>query len=110
MLYAGITSRHYPGVAYYISLWYPRSERAMRFAIFFSAATVAGLFVMLLLSHTSKPVQQVPLVVSLRKFLFMFSTSKSQLIIIPTRAMVSREWKGKYLTYTFVFLGALISL
>jgi MFS family permease len=32
----------FPGVTYYISLWYPRAERSMRIAIFFSAATVAG--------------------------------------------------------------------
>ncbi|KAG6335259.1 hypothetical protein ID866_3834 [Astraeus odoratus] len=34
----------FPGVTYYISLWYPRVERSMRIAIFFSAATVAGAF------------------------------------------------------------------
>ncbi|KIK98464.1 hypothetical protein PAXRUDRAFT_31147 [Paxillus rubicundulus Ve08.2h10] len=34
----------FPGVTYYISLWYPRAERSMRIAIFFSAATVAGAF------------------------------------------------------------------
>jgi MFS family permease len=34
----------FPGVTYYISLWYPRSEQATRVAIFFSAATVAGAF------------------------------------------------------------------
>jgi sugar phosphate permease len=34
----------FPGVTYYISLWYPRGERSMRIAIFFSAATVAGAF------------------------------------------------------------------
>ncbi|KIM83272.1 hypothetical protein PILCRDRAFT_819517 [Piloderma croceum F 1598] len=34
----------FAGVTYYISLWYPRSERAMRVAIFFSAASVAGAF------------------------------------------------------------------
>ncbi|KAF7966480.1 hypothetical protein HWV62_38164 [Athelia sp. TMB] len=34
----------FPGVTYYISLWYPRSEQAKRVAIFFSAATVAGAF------------------------------------------------------------------
>ena len=34
----------FPGVTYYISLWYPRAERARRIAIFFSAATVAGAF------------------------------------------------------------------
>ncbi|KAF8843025.1 MFS general substrate transporter [Paxillus ammoniavirescens] len=34
----------FPGVTYYISLWYPRAERSKRIAIFFSAATVAGAF------------------------------------------------------------------
>jgi hypothetical protein len=32
----------YLGVTYYVSLWYPRSERAVRVAIFVSAASVAG--------------------------------------------------------------------
>jgi MFS family permease len=34
----------FPGVIYYISQWYPRQMRAKRFAIFFSAATIAGAF------------------------------------------------------------------
>ncbi|KAI0066040.1 MFS general substrate transporter [Artomyces pyxidatus] len=34
----------FPGVTYYISLWYPRRMQAMRVAIFFSAATIAGAF------------------------------------------------------------------
>ncbi|KAG1866149.1 MFS general substrate transporter [Suillus subluteus] len=34
----------YPGVNYYICLWYPRSERSKRIAIFFSAASVAVAF------------------------------------------------------------------
>ncbi|KIJ13103.1 hypothetical protein PAXINDRAFT_117536 [Paxillus involutus ATCC 200175] len=34
----------FPGVTYYIQLWYPRAERSTRIAIFFSAATVAGAF------------------------------------------------------------------
>ncbi|KAI9568277.1 major facilitator superfamily domain-containing protein [Boletus coccyginus] len=32
----------FPGMTYYISLWYPRAELAKRIAIFSSAATVAG--------------------------------------------------------------------
>jgi MFS family permease len=32
----------FPGVTYYLSLWYPRAKLALRVAIFFSAATVAG--------------------------------------------------------------------
>ena len=34
----------FPGVTYYISLWYPRQMQAKRVGIFFSAATVAGAF------------------------------------------------------------------
>jgi MFS family permease len=34
----------FPGVTYYLSLWYPREKLALRVAIFFSAATVAGAF------------------------------------------------------------------
>ncbi|KAI9566945.1 major facilitator superfamily domain-containing protein [Boletus coccyginus] len=34
----------FPGVTYYISLWYPRDELAKRIAIFSSAATLAGAF------------------------------------------------------------------
>ncbi|KAJ5038641.1 uncharacterized protein L3040_006322 [Drepanopeziza brunnea f. sp. 'multigermtubi'] len=34
----------FPGVNYYITLWYARKECAFRAAIFFSAATVAGAF------------------------------------------------------------------
>ncbi|KAG2145318.1 MFS general substrate transporter [Suillus bovinus] len=34
----------FPGINYYICLWYPRSERSKRIAIFFSSASVAGAF------------------------------------------------------------------
>jgi len=34
----------FPGVTFYISLWYKREQQALRVAIFFSAATVAGAF------------------------------------------------------------------
>ena len=34
----------YPGVAYYITLWYKRTEAQFRQALFFSAASVAGAF------------------------------------------------------------------
>ncbi|KAG6851216.1 hypothetical protein H0H93_015226 [Arthromyces matolae] len=34
----------YPGIVYYISSWYKRSEMGTRVAIFFSSATVAGAF------------------------------------------------------------------
>src|SRR5215813_8929829 len=35
---------YFPGVAYYLSMWYRRSEHAFRIAIFFSMATLAGAF------------------------------------------------------------------
>lgn len=42
-MFLGLTEAGlFPGVTYYISLWYPRSEQSKRIAIFFSAATVAG--------------------------------------------------------------------
>lgn len=34
----------FPGVSYYITLWYPRHECGLRLALFFSAATAAGAF------------------------------------------------------------------
>lgn len=34
----------FPGVTFYLSLWYKRSEQSKRVAIFFSAATIAGAF------------------------------------------------------------------
>jgi hypothetical protein len=34
----------FPGVTFYLSLWYPRSKQAKRVALFFSAATIAGAF------------------------------------------------------------------
>ncbi|CAE6450965.1 unnamed protein product [Rhizoctonia solani] len=34
----------FPGVNFYISMWYKRSELARRVALFFSAATIAGAF------------------------------------------------------------------
>lgn len=34
----------YPGVAYYITMWYTRNESQFRQAMFFSAASVAGAF------------------------------------------------------------------
>ncbi|KAI0091669.1 MFS general substrate transporter [Irpex rosettiformis] len=34
----------FPGVAYYLSCWYKRSEFGLRLAIFFSAGTVSGAF------------------------------------------------------------------
>ncbi|CEL56158.1 putative transporter C1002,16c OS=Schizosaccharomyces pombe (strain 972 / ATCC 24843) GN=SPAC1002.16c PE=3 SV=1 [Rhizoctonia solani AG-1 IB] len=34
----------FPGIAFYITLWYPRSETGSRMAIYYAAATVAGAF------------------------------------------------------------------
>ena len=34
----------FPGVSYYITLWYPRHECGLRLSLFFSAATAAGAF------------------------------------------------------------------
>ena len=44
-LFLGITEAGlYPGVAYYITMWYCREEAQFRQALFFSAASVAGAF------------------------------------------------------------------
>jgi len=43
-LFLGLTEAGlFPGVNYYLCLWYPRSELSKRIAIFFSAATIAGM-------------------------------------------------------------------
>lgn len=34
----------FPGVVFYLSMWYRRSERTYRIALFFSAASLAGAF------------------------------------------------------------------
>lgn len=39
-----ISARLFPGVAYYITMWYCRHEAQFRQALFFSAASVAGAF------------------------------------------------------------------
>ncbi|KAF9224037.1 MFS general substrate transporter [Gyrodon lividus] len=44
----------FPGVTYYLSCWYKRSEFGIRMAIFFSAATVSGAFGGLLAAGISK--------------------------------------------------------
>ncbi|KAF8238161.1 MFS general substrate transporter [Tricholoma matsutake] len=44
----------YPGVNYYLSCWYKRSEFGIRAALFFSAATVSGAFGGLLAAAISK--------------------------------------------------------
>ncbi|KAF9240614.1 major facilitator superfamily domain-containing protein [Melanogaster broomeanus] len=44
----------FPGVAYYLSCWYKRSEFGIRMAIFFSAATMSGAFGGLLAAAISK--------------------------------------------------------
>lgn len=44
-LFLGVTEAGlYPGVAYYITMWYCRAEAQFRQAMFFSAASVAGAF------------------------------------------------------------------
>ncbi|KAG1857897.1 MFS general substrate transporter [Suillus tomentosus] len=44
-MFLGLTEAGlFPGVNYYICLWYPRSERSKRIAIFFSSASLAGAF------------------------------------------------------------------
>ncbi|KDQ21635.1 hypothetical protein BOTBODRAFT_26067 [Botryobasidium botryosum FD-172 SS1] len=44
-VFLGVTEAGlFPGVNFYISLWYLRKEQAKRIALFFSAATVAGAF------------------------------------------------------------------
>ncbi|KAG6381714.1 major facilitator superfamily domain-containing protein [Boletus reticuloceps] len=44
----------FPGVTYYLSCWYKRSEFGVRIAIFFSAATVSGAFGGLLAAGISR--------------------------------------------------------
>ncbi|KAF8845028.1 MFS general substrate transporter [Paxillus ammoniavirescens] len=44
----------FPGVTYYLSCWYKRSEFGIRMAIFFSAATVSGAFGGLVAAGISK--------------------------------------------------------
>ena len=34
----------FPGVVYYLSMWYKRNERQFRVSLFFSAASLAGAF------------------------------------------------------------------
>ncbi|PYH88916.1 MFS general substrate transporter [Aspergillus ellipticus CBS 707.79] len=44
-LFLGLTEAGlYPGVTYYITMWYSRHEAQLRQAIFFSAASIAGAF------------------------------------------------------------------
>ncbi len=41
----GITeSGLFPGVVFYLSMWYKREERTYRISLFFSAASLAGAF------------------------------------------------------------------
>ena len=44
----------FPGIAYYLSCWYKRSEFGVRMAIFFSAAAVSGSFGGLLAAAISR--------------------------------------------------------
>ena len=34
----------FPGVVYYLSMWYKRNERQYRISLFFSCASLAGAF------------------------------------------------------------------
>ena len=53
--FLGITEAGlFPGVAYYLSCWYKRSEFGIRMAIFFSAAAVSGSFGGLLAAAITK--------------------------------------------------------
>lgn len=49
-----IVSGLFPGVQFYLSCWYKRSEFGIRSAIFFSAAAVAGSFGGLLAAAIAK--------------------------------------------------------
>lgn len=41
----GVTeSGLFPGVVYYLSMWYKRNERQYRISLFFSCASLAGAF------------------------------------------------------------------
>ena len=43
--FLGVTeSGLFPGVVFYLSMWYKRHERQYRVALFFSAASLAGAF------------------------------------------------------------------
>ena len=43
--FLGVTeSGLFPGVVFYLSMWYKRHERSYRIALFFSAAALAGAF------------------------------------------------------------------
>lgn len=44
--FLGITEAGlFPGVIFYLSLWYTRAEQATRVAIFFACSTVAGVII-----------------------------------------------------------------
>lgn len=43
--FLGVTeSGLFPGVVFYLSMWYKRNERQYRISLFFSAASLAGAF------------------------------------------------------------------
>ncbi len=42
-VFLGLTeSGLFPGISYYLSLWYPKRNLAVRIAVFFGAGTIAG--------------------------------------------------------------------
>jgi MFS family permease len=53
---AGVTeSGLFPGVVFYLSMWYKRNERQYRVALFFSMASLAGAFGGILAWASSQP-------------------------------------------------------
>ena len=48
---AATESGLFPGVVFYLSMWYKRNERLYRISFFFSAATLAGAFSGLFVSY-----------------------------------------------------------
>lgn len=47
----------FPGIIFYLTLWYIRKDQAFRIALFFSAGILAGAFAGLLLSYSILPIK-----------------------------------------------------
>ena len=62
--FLGVTeSGLFPGVVFYLSMWYKRNEQHYRIALFFSAASLAGAFGGILAyvsNHLNVPLQTPP--------------------------------------------------
>lgn len=56
----------FPGVVFYLSMWYKRTERVYRVALFFSAASLAGAFGGIL-AYVSCPSSPLPHVSGVRR-------------------------------------------